>query len=65
MIRNLRFTLICRRHCDEVYRYARSILGNAADAEEAVEEVLLRQWGRGESNPRLSVRSLGEGGIFS
>ncbi|MFM1945060.1 MAG: hypothetical protein RI897_4042 [Verrucomicrobiota bacterium] len=44
MIRNLRFTLICRRHCDEIYRYARSILGHAADAEDAVQEVLLRLW---------------------
>lgn len=44
MIRNLRFTILCRRHCDEVYRYARSLLGNTADAEDATQEVLLRLW---------------------
>lgn len=44
MIRELEFKLLCHRHCDEIYRYARSLLGNAADAEDATQEVLLRLW---------------------
>jgi len=44
MIRELEFNFLCRRHCDEIYRFARSFLGNSADAEDATQEVLLRLW---------------------
>jgi len=44
MIRELAFKAICGRYSDEVYRYARSMLGNGADAEDATQEVLLRLW---------------------
>ena len=44
MIRELEFKYLCRRHSDEIYRYARSLLGNRADAEDATQEALLRLW---------------------
>lgn len=44
MIRDLKFRLLCRRHSDEIYRYARGLLGNEADAEDATQEALLRLW---------------------
>jgi RNA polymerase sigma factor (sigma-70 family) len=44
MIRELEFQLLCQRHCDEIFRYARGLLGNRADAEDATQEVLLRLW---------------------
>jgi len=44
MIRELEFKILCRRHGDEIYRYARSLLFNRADAEDATQEVLLRLW---------------------
>src|SRR3954471_16876004 len=44
MIRELEFQLLCQRHSDEIYRYARGLLGNQADAEDATQEVLLRLW---------------------
>jgi RNA polymerase sigma-70 factor (ECF subfamily) len=44
MIRELEFKLLCQRHSDDVYRYARSLLTNEADAEDATQEVLLRLW---------------------
>jgi RNA polymerase sigma-70 factor (ECF subfamily) len=44
MIRELEFQLLCQRHSDEIYRYARGILGNQADAEDATQEALLRLW---------------------
>lgn len=44
MIRELEFQLLCQRYRDDLYRYARSLLGNPADAEDAVQEVLLRLW---------------------
>ncbi len=44
MIRELEFQLLCRRHSDELYRYARALLGSQPDAEDAVQEVLLRLW---------------------
>lgn len=44
MIRELEFQLLCRRHRDEIYRYARGILGNQEDAEDATQEALLRLW---------------------
>jgi len=44
MIRELEFKLLCQRHRDEVYRYARALLANDADAEDASQEVLLRLW---------------------
>jgi RNA polymerase sigma factor (sigma-70 family) len=44
MIRELEFELLCQRHCDEIYRYARGLLRNEADAADATQEVLLRLW---------------------
>lgn len=44
MIRELEFQLLCQRHRDDLYRYARSLLGNPADAEDATQEVLVRLW---------------------
>lgn len=44
MIRELEFKALCQRYCDDVYRYARGLLGNEADAEDATQEVLLRLW---------------------
>jgi RNA polymerase sigma-70 factor, ECF subfamily len=46
MIRELEFKALCQRHSDEIYRYARSLLANPADAEDATQEVLLRLWNR-------------------
>ncbi|MBL9138837.1 MAG: RNA polymerase sigma factor [Verrucomicrobiales bacterium] len=44
MIRELEFQLLCQRHRDELFRYARALLGNNADAEDATQEVLVRLW---------------------
>ena len=44
MIRELEFKILCERHSDEIYRYARALLANPADAEDATQEVLLRLW---------------------
>ncbi|HVV71176.1 MAG TPA: RNA polymerase sigma factor [Verrucomicrobiae bacterium] len=44
MIRELEFKVLCHRHRDEVFRYALTLLGNRADAEDAAQEVLLRLW---------------------
>src|SRR3954471_21113178 len=52
MIRELEFQMLSERHCDEVYRYARGLLGNQADAEDATQEVLLRLWNH---LPRLNL----------
>ena len=38
MIREFEFKVLCQRHCDEIYRYACSLLGNSADAEDATQE---------------------------
>ncbi|HTL54679.1 MAG TPA: sigma-70 family RNA polymerase sigma factor [Candidatus Limnocylindrales bacterium] len=55
MIRELEFKILCERHCDEIYRYARALLANRADAEDATQEVLLRLWRR---LPRLNPFNL-------
>lgn len=44
VIRELEFKVLCQRHSDEIYRFARSLLANDADAEDATQEVLLRLW---------------------
>lgn len=44
MIRELEFQLLCQRHADEIYRYARGLLGDQTEAEDATQEVLLRLW---------------------
>ena len=44
MIRELEFQLLCQRHSDEIYRYARGLLRNQADAEDATQEALFRLW---------------------
>jgi len=55
MIRELEFKILCERHSDEIYRYARSLLANQTDAEDATQEVLLRLW---RSLPRLNPFNL-------
>ena len=52
MIRELEFQVLSERHCDEIYRYARGLLGNQADAEDATQETLLRLWNH---LPRLNL----------
>jgi RNA polymerase sigma-70 factor (ECF subfamily) len=44
VIREVEFKVLCQRHSDEIYRFARSFLANQADAEDATQEVLLRLW---------------------
>lgn len=44
MMRELKFKILCHRHSDAVYRFSRSILGNAEDAEDATQEILLKLW---------------------
>ena len=44
VIRELEFKVLCQRHSDDIYRFARSLLANDADAEDATQEVLLRLW---------------------
>lgn len=44
MIQELKFKILCRKHADSVYRFSRSILGNAEDAEDATQEILLKLW---------------------
>ncbi|MEJ2108728.1 MAG: sigma-70 family RNA polymerase sigma factor [Acidobacteriota bacterium] len=44
MIRELKFKILCQKHADSVYRFSRSILGNAEDAEDATQEILLKLW---------------------
>jgi RNA polymerase sigma-70 factor (ECF subfamily) len=55
MIRELEFKILCERHSDKIYRYARSLLANQADAEDATQEVLLRLW---RHLPRLNPFNL-------
>ena len=55
MIRELEFKFLCERHSDQIYRYARSLLANQADAEDATQEVLLRLW---RHLPRLNPFNL-------
>jgi RNA polymerase sigma-70 factor (ECF subfamily) len=55
MIRELEFKVLCQRHRDEIYRYARALLANTADAEDAAQEVLLRLWNH---LPRLNPFNL-------
>jgi RNA polymerase sigma-70 factor (ECF subfamily) len=44
MIREVEFKVLSERHSDDIYRFARSLLANQADAEDATQEVLLRLW---------------------
>lgn len=44
MIRELKFKMLCQKHADSVYRFSRSLLGNAEDAEDATQEILLKLW---------------------
>lgn len=55
MIRELEFKILCERHSDEIYRYARGLLANQTDAEDATQEVLLRLW---RHLPRLNLFNL-------
>ena len=55
MIRELEFKILCERHSDEIFRYARSLLAHQADAEDATQEVLLRLW---RHLPRLNPFNL-------
>jgi RNA polymerase sigma-70 factor, ECF subfamily len=44
MIRELKFKMLCQKHADDVYRFSRSILRNAEDAEDATQEILIKLW---------------------
>ncbi len=44
MMRELKFRMLCQRYSDDIYRFSRSILGNAEDAEDAAQEILLKLW---------------------
>jgi RNA polymerase sigma-70 factor (ECF subfamily) len=55
MIREFEFKILCERHSDEIYRYARALLASQADAEDATQEVLLRLW---RHLPRLNPFNL-------
>jgi len=55
MIRELEFKILCERHSDQIYRYARALLANETDAEDATQEVLLRLW---RHLPRLNPFNL-------
>lgn len=57
MIRELEFQLLCHRHRDELYRFARAMLGSPADAEDATQEVLLRLWNHLPTLRLLNIRS--------
>lgn len=57
MIRELEFQLLCHRHRDELYRYARSMLGSPADAEDATQEVLIRLWNHLPTIHLLQIRA--------
>lgn len=56
MIRELEFKLLCHRHRDEIYRYARSMLHNDADAQDATQEALVRLWQNLATVPFLHAR---------
>ena len=56
MIRELEFKLLCHRHRDEVFRFACSILGNSADAEDSTQEALFRLWQNIDSVPFTQAR---------
>lgn len=43
----VRFRRLCAVHQDRVFTYARYLLGNAEDAEDVTQEVLVRLWDRG------------------
>jgi RNA polymerase sigma-70 factor (ECF subfamily) len=55
MIRELEFKILCERHSNQIYRYARALLANQADAEDATQEVLFRLW---RHLPRLNPFNL-------
>ena len=44
MIRNLKFSLLAKRHTDEIYRFSKGMLGDSMEAEDATQEVLLTLW---------------------
>jgi RNA polymerase sigma-70 factor (ECF subfamily) len=52
MFGDLQFKVLCHRHADEIFRYARSLLGSPTDAEDATQEVLLRLW---DNLPKLQL----------
>lgn len=57
MIRELEFQLLCQRHRDDLFRYARALLGNQADAEDATQEVLIRLWNHLPTLRLLNLRA--------
>ncbi len=57
MLREMKFNRHCRKHRDDVYRFARSLLGNASDAEDATQEVLFKMWNHLDHLRRADVRS--------
>ncbi len=52
MIRELKFSILTKRHADEIYRFVKGMLGDAMEAEDATQEIFLRLW-KNLSNVRL------------
>jgi RNA polymerase sigma-70 factor, ECF subfamily len=50
-----RFRQLCQQHRQRIYTYARYYLGNAEDAEDATQEVLLRLWRQGQEVEEADV----------
>ncbi|KAF0093141.1 MAG: RNA polymerase sigma-70 factor ECF subfamily [Puniceicoccaceae bacterium 5H] len=57
MPKTLQFKALCHLYSDDVYRYARHLLGSAADAEDAAQEVLLKLWHHGAAVNPFKARS--------
>ncbi len=56
MFRELQFRILARRYADEIYRYARSLLREPSDAEDATQEVLIRLWDNLATVPLFKAR---------
>ena len=57
MIRELKFSILTKRHADEIYRFVKGMLGDAMEAEDATQEVFLRLWKHLSSVQLLSSRA--------
>lgn len=53
----MEFKVLCERYSDDVYRFARSLLSNQSDAEDATQEVLLRLWNQLPKMYPLNLRA--------
>jgi RNA polymerase sigma-70 factor (ECF subfamily) len=44
MMGDMKFNFLCRRYADDVYRFARSLMGNDEDAADASQDVMVKLW---------------------